>query len=89
MLAALQQYDAWALIRTGDSDTVLAVGGSPGAFSGSGGPHNGRHLAFGDRKIDPIQRRYLSLSVKCLGNTPQEDHVTSMMTPGINATLQS
>ncbi len=28
VLAALQGYDAWALVRTGDDDTVLAVGGS-------------------------------------------------------------
>ena len=27
VLAALQGYDAWALVRTGDDDTVLAVGG--------------------------------------------------------------
>ena len=27
VLATLQGYDAWALVRIGDDDTVLAVGG--------------------------------------------------------------
>ena len=60
-----------------------------GGFSGSGRTHDGRHLALGDRKIDPVQRRYLTLSVKSLGNTPQQDHAASMMTSRINSTLQS
>jgi phenazine biosynthesis protein phzE len=49
MLADLQKYDAWALIRSGDSDAVLAVGGSRSEVAGlldvpleSGVPEPGR-----------------------------------------------